>query len=161
MTRPTDQNRFCKLGSRAVSPSAGAGSVCDSPRSPPSPFHFLRGHEGGRCNQSESCRQNSDITDQVTTHPIMPCSMFVHGELPVEQVRQDGAAQELDGPVQARRSRAAPQRRPAHRGRGDGTVGGRSLRRRHTTRQNQNLNQDRFISSVQHFTGLSIQIQDS
>lgn len=149
MTRPTDQNRFCKPGSRAVVPSAGAGSVCDSPRSLLSPFHFLQGREGGRCNQSESCRQNSDITDQVTTCPIMPLSHLFHGVLPVVQVRQDDAAQELDGLVQARRSRAAPQRRPAHGGRGDGAAGGRSLRRRHTTRQNQNLHQTiRIVSLV-------------
>lgn len=53
---------------RAVAPSAGGGSACDSPRTPPSLSHFLQDHEGGRCSRPESCRQptNTDHIKRIT-----------------------------------------------------------------------------------------------
>lgn len=64
---------------------------------------------------------NADITRPNTQLQITA------GHLPVVQVRQDDAADEVDGPLEAWRKQTAPH--SVHGAAGDGAVGGRALRR--------------------------------
>lgn len=96
--------------------------------------------------RAATTRQNTDITDHMTTHHTslssapttteqMSTSCRLPGELPAVQVWPDDAAEEVDCLVEAWRRQTAPHGHSVHGAAGDGAAGGRSLRRRDTRKE--------------------------
>lgn len=65
------------LHSPAVVPSAGGGSVCDLPRWPPSSYRCLQHREGGWCNHTTSCYNQTQHWRHMSHHASLCVTGFL------------------------------------------------------------------------------------